>query len=130
MVWVLLISHLHEQQSEGCENGLALELIAGAGAARQRSHEDAVDEPVRPERRRDRQRHAQNRVDAEEGEHPERRKSGGHQKLAIGEIHDARHSILQVESHGDERVQAAQNDAAEYDFDHRHVRRRRPVKPA
>jgi hypothetical protein len=112
----------HEQQAEGGEDGFAFELVARARATNQRRHQQAIDEPVGAEGHGHRQDHSQDRIDAEEREHPERGERSAHQKLAVGEVHDARHAVLQVEADGDEGVEPAQDHAAQDDFDRRHVR--------
>ena len=38
---------------------------------------------------------------------------GGDEKLAIGEVHDPRDAVLEREAHGDQRIHAAEDQAAE-----------------
>jgi hypothetical protein len=94
----------HEQQAESGEDGLALKLLTRARAAHERRHQQAIDEPVGAEGHRHRQDHAQDRIDAEKREHQECGERRAHQKLPVGEIHDARHAVLQIEADGDERI--------------------------
>ena len=115
----------HEQQAEGGENRLAFQLLAGARAAHQRQHQEAVDQPIGGESQRHRERQAENRIDAEQRVHKESGEGRAHQELAISEVHDARHAVLQIEADRDERVEPAQDHAAENDFDQRHAATRR-----
>ena len=47
------------------------------------------------------------------GEQPEGDEAGGHEGLAVGEIHDAGDAVLQRETDRDERVGAAEQNAGD-----------------
>ena len=54
------------------------------------------------------------------GEHPEGRERRRHQELAVGEIEDAGDAVLQIEADRDQGVDAAENHAAQNDFEEMH----------
>jgi hypothetical protein len=107
----------HEQQSEGRQDSVALEVVAGARSADQRQHEKAIDQPIGAERHRHGQQHAKDRIDGCEREHPECGKRRGHEKFAVGEIEDAGDAVLQIEADRDQGVEATKDHAAQNDFD-------------
>ena len=90
------------------------------GAAHQRQHQHAIDQPVGREGHRHRQHHAEDRIDPPEREHPEGGERRRHQKFAIGEIEDAGDAVLQIEADRDQRIHAAEHKPTDEDIEQDH----------
>jgi predicted nucleic acid-binding Zn-ribbon protein len=101
-----------KEETERGQDRVPLELVPVCCTPRQWIDQNAVYEPVRRKGDRDGKRHPDNRIDLPQRVHPVRRERPGHQELAIGEIEDACDPVLQIEADGDQRIHAAEHEAA------------------
>lgn len=62
--------------------------------------------------------HREERADPAGGVEPEGREGAENQKLAVGEVHDPRDPVLQIEAHRDQRVGARKQKPRDDDVEH------------
>ena len=111
----------HEQEAEGEEDRVALELVAGLGALDQRREQEVVDQPVQDEGRRHDQDQPGERAHRARGEQPPRGEGGGDDELAIGEVHDPGDAVLQRQPQRHGGVETAEDQPRDDDLDDDHA---------
>ena len=111
----------HEEQAEGDEHDVGVERVLVRRAADQRDHQVLVDQPVDREGDRHADEQAQQRIELPQHDREEGGERAAHEELAVGEIQNARHAVLQVQAERDQPVHPAEEQAVEEDFEQDHA---------
>ena len=101
-----------EEQTEGCEHGVAFEDRGRFGRSPQRGIEYAIDDKADGKKERGAEKHRNQRGDTGTGEERPGAKSTQHDKLAVGYVQNPGHTILQAEANSNEGEYAAREQAA------------------